>query len=397
LEVASRLIDDKAAAAPARTMAAVGAVGANYWLGRYRDAVAIADRIFAVAASARDTAPFGLPSIELIAICALAEQGNLDLAEERAERMRRLAEQDRDVFAGPRANYCLGRIALMRGRAATARQLFARCLAEHSPFDSFMERHLGAMLAQASATCGDIDAATTALKAAADKIAMKTYDPEDDLAEAAVLAASLCMDDAAERAAWAAGVAAAQSEWNLAVRGYHDAARYGAARQVVLAMRAAAVHVDGVLARCYLDHAAALAASDGRALDDVGRQFETHGAFQLAAETLSEAALAHAARGDVRAARASGAHASWLWAQCESAAPPWLTGSAVGVALTARERQVAALAAMGRSDAAIATHLRISIRTVQTHLGHVYDKLGSAGRAELAVRLADNEAAREPT
>jgi DNA-binding CsgD family transcriptional regulator len=50
---------------------------------------------------------------------------------------------------------------------------------------------------------------------------------------------------------------------------------------------------------------------------------------------------------------------------------------------------VAALAAIGLSDAAIAERLGISIRTVQTHLGHVYDKLGSAGRTELAARLAE--------
>src|SRR5581483_9320616 len=122
--------------------------------------------------------------------------------------------------------------------------------------------------------------------------------------------------------------------------GYHDAARYGAARQVVNLMREAVAHVDGTLAWCYLDHAAALAGHDGGALDEVSRRFEAHGALWFAAEAQAEAALAHAAAGDKRAARASSTHAGWLWGKCEAVPPPWLTGSAIAVPLTSRERQV---------------------------------------------------------
>jgi len=389
LAVAMPIIDDPNAAPTARTMAALGAVGATYWLGRYREAVALADRIAATAASVRDMVPFGFASIELIAICAYAERGDFDLAEARARTLKQIAESDHDLFAGPRGDYCLGRIALLRGQVTTARRLFARCLVEHTPFDQFIERHLSAMFARAAVACGEMEAAASALAAAADKTGMKTYEPEDELAQAAVLAASLRLDDAAERAAWAAGVAASQSEWSVALTAYHDAARYGGARQIVGPMREAVPHVDSTLGWCYLDHAVALAARDAAALDEVARRFEAHGALMFAAEAQAEAALEHAADGDNRAARASSAHATWLWNTCEAVPSPWLTGSAVAVPLTVRERQVAALAAIGLSDAAIAERLGISIRTVQTHLGHVYDKLGSAGRTELAVRLAE--------
>ncbi len=219
LDVALPIVNDVAAAPAARTFAAIGVTGALYWLGRYRDAIAVADGIRESAAIARDTAPFGLPSIELIAICALAELGDLDGASRRASRLRQLADDEQDAFAGPRANYCAGRIALTRGDAATARRLLASSLADHTPFDAFMERHLGAMFARAAVACGDIDAAGAALRDAEGKTRMKTYDPEDDLAEAAVLAASLRLDDAAERAAWAAGIAASRSQWNVAVAG----------------------------------------------------------------------------------------------------------------------------------------------------------------------------------
>ncbi|MCI2266654.1 helix-turn-helix transcriptional regulator [Sediminivirga luteola] len=51
--------------------------------------------------------------------------------------------------------------------------------------------------------------------------------------------------------------------------------------------------------------------------------------------------------------------------------------------LTAREYQVAELAAGGLSNAAIAERLSISRRTAETHLGHAYRKLGIASRQEL--------------
>ena len=81
------------------------------------------------------------------------------------------------------------------------------------------------MLARAAATVGDLGTAAAALQAGATQPRMKPYEPDWELAEAAVLAAALRMDEAADRAAWAAGIAADNQEWNVAVAGYHDAAR----------------------------------------------------------------------------------------------------------------------------------------------------------------------------
>ena len=44
--------------------------------------------------------------------------------------------------------------------------------------------------------------------------------------------------------------------------------------------------------------------------------------------------------------------------------------------LTAREREVLALVAEGLTDGAIAQRLYLTRRTVETHLGHVFAKLG---------------------
>jgi predicted ATPase/DNA-binding NarL/FixJ family response regulator len=52
--------------------------------------------------------------------------------------------------------------------------------------------------------------------------------------------------------------------------------------------------------------------------------------------------------------------------------------------LTRREREVAALVAQGLSNSQIAAELVISIRTVETHVEHIMDKLGFRTRAQIA-------------
>ena len=54
-------------------------------------------------------------------------------------------------------------------------------------------------------------------------------------------------------------------------------------------------------------------------------------------------------------------------------------------ALTRRERDVVRLLARGLGDRDMAQHLFISVRTVQTHLSHIYAKLGVHTRTEAAL------------
>jgi DNA-binding CsgD family transcriptional regulator len=53
----------------------------------------------------------------------------------------------------------------------------------------------------------------------------------------------------------------------------------------------------------------------------------------------------------------------------------WLPLPVTG-GLSAREREVALFASLGYSSRFIAERLHLSVRTVDTHLGHVYAKLG---------------------
>jgi ATP/maltotriose-dependent transcriptional regulator MalT len=52
-------------------------------------------------------------------------------------------------------------------------------------------------------------------------------------------------------------------------------------------------------------------------------------------------------------------------------------------ALTPRERQVAGLAAQGMSNREIAEALFVTLKTVEWHLRHAFDKLGVSSRRDL--------------
>ena len=78
-----------------------------------------------------------------------------------------------------------------------------------------------------------------------------------------------------------------------------------------------------------------------------------------------------------------------LWAEKARAELARISGRApASEELTETERRVAELAAQGRTNKQIAAELYMGLSTVESHLSHVYRKLG-VRRAELAARLAD--------
>ncbi len=60
-----------------------------------------------------------------------------------------------------------------------------------------------------------------------------------------------------------------------------------------------------------------------------------------------------------------------------------MTSSKYG-GLSAREREVAALMAQGRSNREIAAHLVVSERTAEVHVSNILGKLGFTTRAQIA-------------
>ena len=56
--------------------------------------------------------------------------------------------------------------------------------------------------------------------------------------------------------------------------------------------------------------------------------------------------------------------------------------------LTPAEQAVARLVATGRSNRQTAAELYVSVKTVEFHLGHIFDKLGIRSRKDLINRIS---------
>jgi DNA-binding CsgD family transcriptional regulator len=166
----------------------------------------------------------------------------------------------------------------------------------------------------------------------------------------------------------------------------YDLVRYGEGPAAAAELVDATAGLEGELFSVLAETATALTRADGEALDVATERLSAMGFGLFAAEAARTASHVHA-RAALRArAAASHRRAEELAAECQGASTPLLrVDSQESVdPLTARERDIAQLAAAGRSNADIADQLGLSVRTVETHLQRVYTKLGIHGRAELA-------------
>jgi DNA-binding CsgD family transcriptional regulator len=167
----------------------------------------------------------------------------------------------------------------------------------------------------------------------------------------------------------------------------HALARLGRPKVVVSRMTELAALIEGHLASARAVHVQCLCRGDAGGLEAVASAFETVGADLLAAEAVADAAIAWRRAGDSRRAARTESRLATLAGRCEGAITPALQAVTSRAHITPAERETALLAAVGRSNKEIAQQLHLSVRTVESYLQHVYEKLGIRSRTELATTL----------
>jgi DNA-binding CsgD family transcriptional regulator len=320
---------------------------------------------------------------ESVRVAACLSMGQCDDAEAVAERGYRFALREQWVWGVKFWALELMKVALARGRVRTAVHWAQENLAQVPTTGDATLPQLNLVVPLALA--GDLDGAEAAF----------------DRAEVARIGQSpLALLDVEEARRWieagrghgrvavklalcAADLAESMGVNDSCAVALHDAARLGGAALVAGRLQALAERVDSPIVPLYATHAAALTARDGGGLDALAVSFEELGAMLLAAEAAVEAAAAHRAAGHERAARTSAARASALVGRCEGARTPALRLLDRPPRLTPREREIAGMVAAGLSNRVIAERLVLSVRTVDNHLQHVFDKLGVRSRGEL--------------
>jgi DNA-binding NarL/FixJ family response regulator len=214
-------------------------------------------------------------------------------------------------------------------------------------------------------------------------------DPEMLLATGWVVAAEGGVSQATALARQAAEVAASQHQAAAEVVALHTAVCFGD-HTVADRLAQLATQVDGPRAPAAAAHAAALATSDGAALQAASVQLEQMGGLLLAADAAAQAATAHTRQNQRGSAQAAATRAHQLAQACEGSRTPALAAVAAPLPLTTREREIVTLAAGGLSNRQISERLVVSVRTVEGHLYRACAKLGISDRTELAALLRRN-------
>jgi DNA-binding CsgD family transcriptional regulator len=191
------------------------------------------------------------------------------------------------------------------------------------------------------------------------------------------------------RQQWRQAAGDARSGGRSAVEAWmlHELARLGDAAQVADRLDVLAAETENPLVAARAAHVRALTSRDHGDLADAANGLATLGCDLVAAEAFSEASDLARTSGDQRRANGLATRAATLAAACEGAWSARLVSTATVVPLSAREREVANLAATGIPSKEIAERLFVSVRTVNNHLQNAYTKLGVSSRAELRAAL----------
>ncbi len=331
-----------------------------------------------------------------IAVYALIYAGRLGEAEEALTRAWALVVDQPTAETRGSVAHWLAAVHLEQGRVGSA---FRRAAESYTLSQQLgravRSRWPGGIAAQALALAGQAGRAAETL-AALDVLGLSAnlYN-ETDLLQARAWAAAAAGDLPGARDQLEAAACLGEQIGDLigATSALHGLARIGRARHVAARLADLAGEVDGDLVAARAAYANAIAAKDSEALEKVAGDFEVLGANLYAAEASAEAAILLRRAGRTRDAAAKEQKAARLLARCEGAVTPAVQAITARVFLTSGELDAARQAAAGRSSRQIAAGMHLSVRTVESRLQKVYEKLGVCGRHELDGALADLPAA----
>jgi DNA-binding NarL/FixJ family response regulator len=374
------VLDSAENSGAAAAWAGLGMLLATGYGGRAGELDQLAARAHAAARSARESAPLQL-DILLAQVVGLTLAGWPDRAHERAARL----GEFRGTHAALFRDVCGARIALSRGQLLTAARLFEAPGAFLPGHGAGLTTLAATGLAQARAMAGDPVGASAAL-ARAEKFrhpGHRLIEPELMLARGWLAAAEGAVSEAVGHARRAAELAAESEQYAVEVLARHTAVCFGDPTQAA-GLAELATRVDGPRAPAAAAHAAAHADGDPDALLAASARLDEIELVLFAADAAAQAATLWRSREDKARAAFAVARAAALARRCDDARTPALIAASWPLPVTAREREIATLAAGGLTNKQIAARLYVSVRTVEGHIYRVCTRLDLPDRNALA-------------
>ena len=371
-----------------RFVAVIGLTLADIYGDRCDDALATSTA-FTDGLGDVDTALLGDPKQHLaIQLIALMQGGDVPTAVAFAA----AAYDDTRRLPGPQARAWAAMLLGMASELAGSLQQATRVLAEAERTWASVGAEgcavwCAAGLARAQVSRGALDEAADTL-ARAERYQRPGFMLNEhllDIARAWVAHAAGERESAAAALRHAVQRTAALGQHTNLAETWHEVARLGLLDLVV--PDGAFTRGASPLAAARHDMVRACAANDAAAVEAAAVAFEQLGAVVYAAEAAAAAAAIHRRAGAGKDALRLDGLAGALAARAGGASTPLLAGRSGAGPLSARETEIARLAADGLTNRQIADRLYVSERTVENHLYRVFIKLGVSGRDGLAPAL----------
>ena len=276
-----------------------------------------------------------------------------------------------------------GHAAVGCGRVADALPLLREAWAGLADSTHEFRYRCRTLLAMALGQAGDAELAATLLPGirAGQHPAFLCLAPDDLLALAWGAAAEGSTSEARGRAVAAAEDARTMGAAAYEVLAWQTVVQLGDAASALPRLASLAGLGPRALVAC--THARALAGSDAEGLLGAAESWSRLGDLVAAGDAAAQATDVHRRRGRRGSALTAAALARSLAAR-SGARTPALAIAVHPLPLTAREREIVALAARGLSNTVIAERLTVSVRTVEGHLYRAGLKLGVSERSALA-------------